>query len=145
MTKSSAHADILIPDLFFYYWRSGRPPTHAFYSPPSFVERTISDEEWQGLDPRVYWKGTIAGNPPPPLLVDGAGWRMNARGRLVRLARRHPEEVVAEAVRIVGRGLTEAPDEEERRGGENDPLMARGSYVDPNEIVEGGGGLELTV
>jgi hypothetical protein len=118
-TRSAAHMDILVPDLFFRYWETpARLVPHPWYKPPiNFASLTAADGskwqlqdggvgvEWDARIPKVYWRGTID------------EWTISARGRLCRLAGRRPDLFDVQPLRIVGRALHQwltFPDEEMR-------------------------------
>ena len=113
-TRSSAHMDVLVPDLFFRYWET--PPhlvPHPWYKPPFNLAsprvyahtdggRQHDGEDfevglpWEQRTGKAFWRGSID------------EWAMNARGRLCRLAARRPDLFDVEPIRITGRGLASA-------------------------------------
>jgi len=136
-TRSAAHMDILVPDLFFRYWETEaeRVP-HPWYKPPRNLAKDIRTDgggdgdvgaPWQQRRARVYWRGSVD------------EWAMNARGRLCRLAARRPDLFDVQPVRVTGRALHQwalFPNEETlpfeaaiRRGG-------GGVQVNATEILE---------
>ena len=107
-TRSHAHMDLLVPDLFFYLWET--PPhlvPHPWYKPPFNLASPLvyaGDARpkgrdfqvglaWEEREGRAFWRGSVD------------EWAMNARGRLCRLAARRPDIFDVEPIRVVGRGL----------------------------------------
>jgi hypothetical protein len=106
-TRSAAHMDILVPDLFFRYWHT--PPRlvpHPWYKPPvSFASEASGGGakwqrqdggvgvEWHGRIAKVYWRGSLD------------EWAMSARGRLCRLAGQRPDLFDVQPLRVAGRAL----------------------------------------
>ena len=106
-TRSHAHMDLLVPDLFFYLWET--PPhlvPHPWYKPPfNLASPLVYAAEarpegrdfqvglaWEEREARAFWRGSVD------------EWAMNARGRLCRLAARRPDIFDVEPIRVVGRG-----------------------------------------
>eukprot|EP00960_Hanusia_phi_P040403 754429-Hanusia_phi.AAC.3 len=66
ITKSPAHMDILMPDLFFRYWDTPASLVpHPWYLPPyNWLNLRGRDERykrWEDRRAKVYWRGSIDG------------------------------------------------------------------------------------
>eukprot|EP00960_Hanusia_phi_P060214 764437-Hanusia_phi.AAC.4 len=97
MTISSAHMDIVMPDLFFRYWDPDSSVPHAWYKPPKDWSEYIQGNvpKWEERIAKLWWRGTVS------------SWHMSARGELVKLGMKFPNLIDAKALRVVGPALSE--------------------------------------